>query len=385
MTDLKFDYDDILLFPEVSSDIESRSEVTPNYVVQVADFQNYFLPGNTDVLLTKDTVALPIISSPMFGVLNTAEKVSKRFNPHFNTEMKRYGITVAQPRGNNYPQSGEFESYSLKDFNEFYLPKVRTIQKHFTNNPFKPKILIDIANGHMKSLEDSIKAAKEEFPEMIIMAGNVANPKTYKNLSLAGADFIRIGIGNGAGCLTTQQTAIGYPMASLIEECYEEAKLLPPNRRAKIVADGGTKKYSDIIKALSLGADYIMLGSILNKALESDATPYLWKLIPIKNRKVAKWLFNLRLPRNTKLPLYKKFSGMSTKEVQKKWGNTILKTSEGVTRWNRVEYTLEGWITNFKDYLKSNMSYSNCRTLEDFVGSNNHIKITNAARDRFKK
>jgi hypothetical protein len=211
MTDLKFDYDDILLFPEASSDIESRSEVTTNYMEQVTDWGRLFLSGSSDVIPTKDVVALPIISSPMFGVLNTAEKGSKRFNPWFDDQMKRYGITVAHPRGADYHQPGDFESYSLKDFNEFYLPNVRKIQKYFTNSPFKPKILVDIANGHMKSLEDSIKAAKEEFPEMIIMAGNVANPKTYKRLSLAGADFIRIGIGNGSGCLTTQQTAIGLP------------------------------------------------------------------------------------------------------------------------------------------------------------------------------
>ena len=65
------------------------------------------------------------------------------------------------------------------------------------------------------------------------------------------------------------------------------------------------------------------------------------------------------------LKIQKKYRGMSTKEVQKKWGNTQLKTSEGVTRYFDVEYTLEQWTQNFMDYLKSAMSYTNSINLEE--------------------
>lgn len=177
-------------------------------------------------------------------------------------------------------------------------------------------------------------------------------------------------------CLTTQQTGVGYPMASLIAECY--AKSCELNNPAKIVADGGMKTYSDIIKALALGADYVMLGSILNKTLESCGKNYLWRYIPI-TQNGAKYAYGLSLS------VYKKFRGMSTKEVQKKWGNENLKTSEGVVRYHKVEYTLDGWTENFVHYLRSAMSYCGARTLSEFREKSNILIISDNAFNRFNK
>jgi hypothetical protein len=75
---------------------------------------------------------------------------------------------------------------------------------------------------------------------------------------------------------------------------------------------------------------------------------------------------------------------MSTKEVQKKWKKTNLKTSEGISKVNKVDYTLEQWNQNFKDYLKSAMSYTNSKNLEDFKDSE-FIFITENALNRFNK
>ena len=85
------------------------------------------------------------------------------------------------------------------------------------------------------------------------------------------------------------------------------------------------------------------------------------------------------------IPVYKKFRGMSTKEVQKKWGKQILTTSEGVVRVRRVEYTLKKWVDNFEDYLRSAMSYSNAENLEKFIGQAKIIRISDNAYQRFKK
>lgn len=75
---------------------------------------------------------------------------------------------------------------------------------------------------------------------------------------------------------------------------------------------------------------------------------------------------------------------MSTKEVQKKWGRGTLKTSEGIVKTNLVEYTLDQWVENFTDYLKSAMSYTNSKTLDDFRKSE-FVFITENALKRFDK
>lgn len=184
-------------------------------------------------------------------------------------------------------------------------------------------------------------------------------------------------------CLTTQQLGIGYPMASLIRECYYTSLSL--ERPAKIVADGGMKEYSDIIKALALGADYVMLGSILNKCAESCGQSFLkgeGRPVPISTSEAINHFKKGDLGEST---IIKEFRGMSTKEVQKKWGNEVLKTSEGVVRYRPVEYTLEQWVDNFESYLRSAMSYVNARTLEEFINNSEFINITNNAYNRFKK
>lgn len=330
---MTLDFNDLLIVPKESTNIDSRSTIDP---------YRYGM--------------LPLITAPMDTVVseeNSGLYISNNIN-------------VCLPRNVNGDLG--FKSYSISQMNEL-------LKK--TNNKLKTGYyLIDVANGHMQSLIYLTKKIKKNNPKIKLMVGNIANPETYRLLSEAGADYIRVGIGNGGGCLTTQNTGVGYPMASLIKECYDiSVTLLKP---AYIVADGGMQTYSDIIKALALGADYVMLGSILNKSLESAGDNYLWKKIKV-SQKTAKICYNLGLP------IYKKFRGMSTKEVQKKWGATKLKTSEGVVRFRKVEYTLSKWVENFEDYLRSAMSYTDSINLNAFTGNVNMVQITNNAYKRFNK
>lgn len=328
---MKLDFNDLLIVPKELSDINSRAHIDPFY-----------------------NDRLPLLTAPMDTVVSVD-------NSHVFYKNK---IGICYPR--YHEGKNGFKSYSISEITELY-------QKNLLGRGY---YLIDVANGHMDSVINITAAIKKQNPFITLMVGNIANPKTYKLLSEAGADYIRVGIGNGGGCLTTQNTGVGYPMASLIRECYEIS--LSIKNPAYIVADGGMQTYSDIIKALALGADFVMLGSILNKSLESAGNNYLWKWLKV-GPNIAELAYKL------KIPVYKKFRGMSTKEVQKKWNAKVIKTSEGVVRFRRVEYTLSQWCENFEHYLRSAMSYTGTHNLKEFIGGVKLVEITNNAYKRFNK
>ena len=347
-----YDFDDLLIEPASITPIRSRSEVTPHYL-------NFIEQG---VYENK----LPLMTAPMDTVVCDENK-------HY---FKDLGFTVVLPRKqSNVVSYDDFYSYGLNEFDEIFLNNTVEIPEHH-----QVFALIDVANGHMKDLKESTKLAKQKYGNhLVLMVGNIANPSTFYEYALTGVDYLRIGIGNGGGCLTTVQTGVGYPMASLIYEC-NKIKKGNSHIKTKIVADGGFKKYADVIKALALGADYVMLGSILNKTLEScGETTSSDDVVIDQYSEHAKKLFDVEIP------LFKVFRGMSTKEVQQSWGRNDLKTSEGVLRKHKVEYTLQGWTDNFISYLKSAMSYTGKKELPHFIGGVKTNLISENSFNRFNK
>lgn len=351
---MKFDFDDILLTPAVVSSINSRKEVNPYD-------ENGFLP---------------IMTAPMDTVVD--EKNSRLF-------WEKNKINVVLPRGANSPDYSVNKfcwfSYGLNEFKSLFIEKEM-------NFDVPVYALIDVANGHMVQLFELIETAKKLYGDKIVlMVGNIANPKTFEALSRLKVDYVRVGIGGGQGCLTSVQTGVGYPMASLIKECYGLKEY--NHSTTKIVADGGFKKFADINKALALGADYVMLGSMLNKCLESSGDLYKnyeeTGMTPMRSFHQVDGLQQERYIEDVKNGrLFKSYRGMSTKEVQKAWGRTELKTAEGISKLNKVEYTVGGFVSNLEDYLRSAMSYTGSSTLEEFRQSL-FCQITEFAFNRFNK
>jgi len=351
MKERKFDLNDIVLVPAESSDISSRSECE----------------------ISCNGGSLPLMASPMDTVVS-----KENYTKYIDN-----GIIPCIPRGLAFEhlvgKPSYFQSFGLHDIEE----SIRKYElyhdelEYYDNDAFYqfPNILIDIANGHMAKLIPIIQEIKRLWPNITLMVGNVANPETFVNLALAGADLIRCSVGTGAGCTTAANVSINYPLGSLISECYEQRSHY--DVKTKIVADGGMRNYSDIIKALALGADYVMIGSIFNKSIESAGFNYLWKIRI--NNKIAELLWRYDFP------VKKKYRGMSTKAVQRSWGKTNLVTAEGITKYQKVEYTLGQWIENFKDYLRSAMSYCNAKNLNAFIGKAQYIFITSEAKRRFEK
>jgi len=344
MREEKFDLRDISIIPTIESDINSRSECQTT----VDGF-------------------LPLMAAPM-------DTVVCNDNAHTFIDNK---IIPCLPRGvycTGDMKLKAFQSFGLADI-EFQLSATSNDYVEYPFYRYK-HVLIDIANGHMKRLVDVVKEIKRRYPEVELMVGNVAHPLTYKNLAMAGADYVRCSIGTGAGCTTAANVAINYPMGSLIHECRQE-KIKGGFWNTKIVADGGMQGYDDIIKALALGADYVMLGSLLNQTLQSAGFNYIWGIR--LNYDIARILWRWGFP------VKKKYRGMSTKAVQRSWGKTKLVTAEGITKYQKIKYNLTQWVDNFDDFLKSNMSYCGSMNLGDFIGYAEWVYITNNALKRFQK
>ena len=335
----KFDFNDISLIPATISYVSSRSDI------------NIY-----------NNEKLPLFVAPMDTVID---------ENNYKTFLE-LGLNVCIPRGCKGTFSNDcFISYGLEE--------IENIVYGTDNRKLPYNVLIDVANGHSIRAIVVAKRIVTDHPHVNLMVGNIANPETYKEYCKIGVWGVRCGIGGGSACTTSANVSIHYPMASLISECYNIKK--NGDYPTKIIADGGFKGFDDIIKALGLGADYVMLGSIINKSIESSGFDYIFQddeYIKV-TREEALEVFN------NGYEIYKKYRGMSTKSVQKKWGKTELKTAEGITKYNKVEYSISKWLENFSDYLKSCMSYQGKFDLNQFIGNSKYIFITEQAYLRYKK
>ena len=239
----------------------------------------------------------------------------------------------------------------------------------------------------MNCLIELVKELKAKYGNgMLIMTGNIANPETYRDYEEAGVDYCRVSIGTGNVCSTSSNTAIHYPVFSLSPEIYDIKRYI--NGKCKIVADGGIHGFRDVQKAL-IYADYVMIGSLFNKAIESAGKTtygtFYWNIRGKKIVRPLKTLFYfgrevpvnkydkvMKLVKKNKLTIWKELFGMSTKIAQaivnqaNSQETKKLKTSEGLLKYQKVEYTLSGWAENETDYLRSAMSYTDSYNLEEY-------------------
>ena len=339
-----YSLNDVCIIPAPISDISSRSECNPYNEINM----------------------LPLFTAPMSCVID---------ENNWET-FKEEKINIVIPRNVDINirlnlSKKIFVAVSLEEFEKYF------INMNIVNHP--TYVCIDIANGHMKKLLDLCLEAKTKFnSSLIIMTGNIANPLTYIEYAKVGIDYVRIGIGSGNVCTTSANGGIHYPMGDLIKECVINKRVveqyIDPNGQSykynqkfsyykscpKIIADGGFKNFDQIIKALALGADYCMLGEIFAKTEEACGE------ILYKEEVTSKHLHLNELEITKNKHFYREYYGMSTKQAQKEFGKKELKTSEGISKEVTIDYTLSQWIENFIHYLKSTMSYTNSRNLEEF-------------------
>lgn len=319
------------------------------------------IPASISYIRTRKSVnvydinkKLPIFTAPMSTVIN---------EDNFDY-FDKCGVYPIIPRNisfeirKEYMRSKKWVAVSLNEF-ESFLESEKTLEGF--------NICIDIANGHMNHLYTLCSKVYNYFQEDYnLMVGNIANPDTIYDIStvygITNIKYLRLSIGSGSGCITSSNTGIHYPIASLIQECKIARDKVCQD--IILIADGGIKNYSDVIKALALGADYVMIGGLFASLLESAADICTGstsiKVSDICNLGESQ-KFDI-----IKQSIKKDFYGMASKQGQKDLGTKG--TAEGIHKTLEVSYTLKQWINNMEDYLKSAMSYCGAFTLSEFIG-----------------
>ena len=271
--EMKYGYNDVSIVPAKISYISHRADVIPFYAhyklpIFAAPMSSIYVKNSTDFWI-----------NGISNIVPRSVDIKERLSP------KLYGI---------------WRAFSLSE-----------IEKYFIKNKqddFIYRICIDIANGHLNHLYEIVKKLKSLYPRCEIMTGNIANPETLHIAANAGVDYIRLGIGSGSGCITSSNTAIHYPMASLINDCYKYKKQW--NLNIKLIADGGIRNYDDVIKALALGADYVMIGGLFAECKDTNPNYY------IKSNSVY-CKANEEDLQKPDIQLYHKFYGMASKQGMK--------------------------------------------------------------------
>ncbi|MBZ7942378.1 IMP dehydrogenase [Campylobacter molothri] len=221
-------------------------------------------------------------------------------------------------------------------------------------------VVLDSAHGHSKGIIDTIKAIKQKYPKLDLIAGNIATAAAAKALCEAGADAVKVGIGPGSICTTRIVSGVGVPQISAIDECAIEAK----KYGVPVIADGGIKYSGDIAKALAAGASSVMIGSLLAGTDESPG-----ELFTYQGRQ------------------YKSYRGMGSLGAMQK-GSSDRYFQEGTAQDKLVPEGIEGrvpYVGSIKSVvhqllggLRSSMGYVGAKNIQDFQDRAEFVEITSA-------
>lgn len=355
--EMKYSYNDIGIVPAIKSNVEHRSECNP------------FIGGGYGESY------LPIFTAPMSTVVN---------KENFHLFEKNHIIPIL-PRNFDletridYLRRGKWAAVGLQEFEDLFLNNDWDMELYPDVN-----VLIDIANGHMSKLHCLIYDAKVKYKwsnRFKIMAGNIANPMTYYELAKAGADFVRLSIGSGSGCSTSTLVGVHYPIVSLIDETYKIKKKLyhAGEWTPMIIADGGIRDYDDVNKSLASGSDYVMIGGLFSKLVESAAPTFYYgkdgvsihEINPFEHKIDAYPDGTFDIDEEYVVDnLHKVFYGMASRRGQEDIQGKKTKTSEGVEKVFDCTTNLRKWSENMVTFMQSAMSYTNCMCLGEFNPEN---------------
>tara|TARA_Y100001936_G_scaffold190300_1_gene189059 strand:- start:5079 stop:6125 length:1047 start_codon:yes stop_codon:yes gene_type:complete len=339
--DLKLTFDDVLIRPKRSTLI-SRSDVN---LVREFTFRH-----------TEETWdGVPIVAANMdtTGLFSIAEILQG--HKMLTCTQKFYSTKEFSDAWENGVNS-EFVAVTCGSTDESF----ELLKRKMATNKGLKMICIDVANGYREVFLNFVKKVRGEFPEKIIIAGNVATREMTEALILAGADIVKIGIGPGSVCTTRKVAGVGYPQLSAISECADAAHGL----NGHVMSDGGCSSPGDVAKAFAAGADFVMLGGMLAGHDESGG-----ELIEDSGGS------------------YKSFYGMSSAKAMETHYGEIADHRAPEGKEVRVPYRgpLEVTVQSILGGLRSACSYVGARRIKDLPKCTTFIRVSMTTNEVFQK
>ena len=339
--DLKLTFDDVLIRPKRSTLI-SRSDVN---LVREFTFRH-----------TEETWdGVPIVAANMdtTGLFSIAEILQG--HKMLTCTQKFYSTKEFSDAWENGVNS-EFVAVTCGSTDESF----ELLKRKMATNKGLKMICIDVANGYREVFLNFVKKVRGEFPEKIIIAGNVATREMTEALILAGADIVKVGIGPGSVCTTRKVAGVGYPQLSAISECADAAHGL----NGHVMSDGGCSSPGDVAKAFAAGADFVMLGGMLAGHDESGGD-----LIEDIGGS------------------YKSFYGMSSAKAMETHYGEIADHRAPEGKEVRVPYRgpLEFTVRSILGGLRSACSYVGARRIKDLPKCTTFIRVSMTTNEVFQK
>lgn len=307
----EYTYDDVVILPKPSS-IKSRDDVDISVTL-------YGQGGNFSFSL-----GFPLIAAPMKGIVdaNFIVKLSELgglgvLHRFYTTEEEHFAEIAKASKAKRFGIS-----LGITDTLETYIKVLE----------YQPSILVvDVANGYTAELCKKCLLIKKHIekisPNTLLVSGNVTTKDGVENLLNNGVDIVRVGVGNGAECSTTNITGIGRPIISAIDECSRISSM-----GSVICADGGIKNSGDFVKAIVAGADFGMAGALFAQTFESVNDGIIY--------------------------------GQASRKLQEMRG-TQIKSIEGFERIVQKRVSLADFVKEFSYGIRSAGTYLNAHNLSE--------------------
>ena len=325
-------FDDVLLVPQYSK-VLSRDDISLTTRIGITEYKLPIMSSPMDTV-TEHRMASAIHQAGGLGVIhryNTIEEQIVLFQASGGTAACAIGAT------------GDYEE------------RAAALIEAGCNT-----LCIDVAHGHHVLVELACEYLRKEFPDIILIAGNVATSSGYLHLASCGVDAVRVGLGCGAACKTRAVSGHGVPQLSAIMEIHKtriaaSARLgMNPNYLPVVIADGGIRSSADAVKAFAAGADWIMLGSMLAGTEESPG-----EALTVYDKKC------------------KPYRGMASPEAQMGWQGKV-RSIEGIATYVPYKGDVKDTLDSLAFQIKGGLSYSGCLNLEEFRTRAQFIRITQA-------